>query len=217
MGDRSVIVVGAGGHAVSVAETVCATGYTIKAFVSASGNGGMLLGIPVITAIPADHVSSGGAVVLAIGDNFTREKEWARLASAIPVDQLPAVVHPTASISRYASLGAGSVVMQGTVVGSGACVGLGCLLNSGSVLEHECEMADFASLAPGVLTGGRVRIGARSALSIGAVVRHGLSIGSDTVVGAASYVNVDIPSGVVAYGTPARVVRGRQADEPYLA
>jgi acetyltransferase-like isoleucine patch superfamily enzyme len=36
------------------------------------------------------------------------------------------------------------------------------------------------------------------------------------VVGAGSLVLKDLPAGVVGYGSPARVTRNRQTDEPYL-
>lgn len=217
MRDRKVIVLGAGGHAVSVAEAVTAAGYSLTAFVSARDAGRVLLGIAVLDAIPSEHIRDGGAVVLAVGDNYSREQEWQRLTAVVPEEQLPAVAHPSASVSRFASVAAGSVIMQGAVVGSGASIGIGCLLNSAAVLEHECEMGPFSSLGPSATTGGRVRIGTRTALSIGSVVKHGVVIGDDTVIGAASYVHTDVPPRVVAYGTPARVIRTRDPDESYLA
>lgn len=216
MSTQSIVIVGTGGHAVSVAETAEAAGYVLRSFINSNGRNRMLFGIPVEASIPESYISEGGNVVVAIGENSVREKEWHRIARAVPIEQLPALVHPSASISKYAFLGAGSVVLQGAVVGSGARIGTGCLLNSGSVLEHECEMANFSSLAPGVLTGGRVQIGRRSALSIGVVVKHGLKIGDDTVVGAASYVHVDIPSNVVAYGSPAKIISRRESGDRYL-
>ena len=216
MSARPVVVVGAGGHAVSVAESVQAAGYELVAFTSDRGSGETLLDRPVLDAIPQDHLDSGGLVVVAIGDNSAREAAWRALMSTVPMDQCPALIHPSASVSALATVGPGTVILQGAIVGSAAHVGTGCLLNSGSVLDHESTMADFSSLAPGAVTGGRVSIGRGSAVCIGAVVRHGLMIGSDTVVGAVSYVNADVPSGVVAYGTPARVVRKRQLGDPYL-
>jgi acetyltransferase-like isoleucine patch superfamily enzyme len=108
------------------------------------------------------------------------------------------------------------VILQGAIVGSAAHVGYACLINTGAVLDHESVLEDFASLAPGAVTGGRVRIGTRSAISIGAVLTHGISVGPDTVIGASSLVYRDIPGNVVAYGTPARVVRPREATDPYL-
>ncbi len=77
-------------------------------------------------------------------------------------------------------------------------------------------MDDFSSIAPGVTVGGTVRIGRRSAVSIGATVRHKLTIGEDSVVGAHSYLNRDLQGNVVAYGIPARVVRARSAGDPYI-
>jgi maltose O-acetyltransferase len=52
-----------------------------------------------------------------------------------------------------------------------------------------------------------VSIGDNVWLAAGAIVCPGVSIGHDTVVGAGAVVTRDLPSAVVAVGTPARVVR----------
>ena len=213
---RVAVLVGAEGHAVSLTESVTAAGFEIIAYTSDRTAGGTLLDRPVWEDVPAAHVDSGGIVVLAIGDNATRERLWNQLIQRVPREQFPAIVHPTASVSTLATIGPGSVVLQGAVVCSGARVGVGCLLNSGSILEHESAMDDFASLAPGAVIGGRVRIGARTAVSIGAVIKHGLTLGADSVIGAASYVHSDVPEGVVAFGVPARVMRKRHRGDTYL-
>jgi sugar O-acyltransferase (sialic acid O-acetyltransferase NeuD family) len=209
--------VGAGGHAISVAETVLAAGWQLIGFVDVESRLTTLLSRPVLDAFPSDYLGSGGLVVIAIGDNYTRQRVWNEIASSLPAPQFPAFIHPTASVSTTAHLGIGTVVLQGVIVGSSARVGMGCILNSGSILEHECIMGDFSSLAPGVVTGGRVHLGQRSALSIGATIKHGVKIGVDSVVGAASYVNQDIPPNVVAYGSPAKVIRGRDPEDTYLS
>jgi len=41
----------------------------------------------------------------------------------------------------------------------------------------------------------------------GVIVLPGVTIGSDTVVGAGAVVSRDLPAGVLAVGTPARVLR----------
>ena len=50
-------------------------------------------------------------------------------------------------------------------------------------------------------------MGERTLVGVGACVCPGISIGSDTVVGAGSVVVSDVPSGVMAYGNPCRVIR----------
>jgi maltose O-acetyltransferase len=52
-----------------------------------------------------------------------------------------------------------------------------------------------------------VVIGENAWLGAGAIVLPGVSVGRDSIVGAGSVVNRDVPPGVVAAGNPCRVVR----------
>lgn len=47
----------------------------------------------------------------------------------------------------------------------------------------------------------------------GVIVCPGVTIGADTVVGAGSVVTKDLPSGVLAVGSPARVIRTLEPGE----
>lgn len=53
----------------------------------------------------------------------------------------------------------------------------------------------------------RITLGANVWLGGGVIVCPGVTIGDDTVVGAGSVVTRDLPAGVLAVGSPARVVR----------
>lgn len=52
-----------------------------------------------------------------------------------------------------------------------------------------------------------VKIGNRVWIGAGAIICPGVTIGDDTVIGAGSVVTRDIPAGVVAYGTPCKIIR----------
>ncbi len=52
-----------------------------------------------------------------------------------------------------------------------------------------------------------IHIGNRVWIGAGAIVMPGVTIGDDTVIGAGSVVTKDIPAGVVAVGSPCRVIR----------
>ncbi|MGB3684261.1 MAG: DapH/DapD/GlmU-related protein [Ornithinimicrobium sp.] len=52
-----------------------------------------------------------------------------------------------------------------------------------------------------------ITIGDNVWLGGGVIVCPGVSIGADTVVGAGSVVSRDLPPGVLAVGSPARVIR----------
>ena len=200
-----IAIFGAGGHAVSVAETARACGYDIAAFIDRRPHRSELLGIPVRSEPP----SHSRVFAIAIGGNTDRFATHQELQEAFPEGQYPALIHPSASVSTFATIGAGTVVLQGAVVGSAAVVGRFCIVNSNASIDHECFMHDYSSLAPAATCGGRVTIGERAAIAIGAVVHQGVTVGANSVLGAQSFLNVDLPPGVVAYGIPARVVRSR--------
>ena len=71
----------------------------------------------------------------------------------------------------------------------------------------------FSSLAPGAILGGSVSIGDRSSLSISAVIKHGTSVGVDAVLGANSYLNMNLGGCCIAYGSPAKIIRQRVLGE----
>lgn len=67
-------------------------------------------------------------------------------------------------------------------------------------------------------SGAAIALGDNVWLGAGVVVCPGVAIGDDTVVGAGAVVTADLPSGVVAAGVPARVIRqigeGDRIDPP---
>jgi maltose O-acetyltransferase len=74
------------------------------------------------------------------------------------------------------------------------------LLTATHPLEPEPRRAKWESARP-------IAIGDNAWLGGGVIVCPGVSIGADTVVGAGSVVTRDLPAGVLAAGSPARVIR----------
>jgi sugar O-acyltransferase (sialic acid O-acetyltransferase NeuD family) len=155
-------------------------------------------------------------VIVAIGDNWVRSRMVQRIRESVPEIRFFTAIHPSARIASDVSIGVGTVIMPGVVVNTGCHIGEFCILNTSSSLDHDSTMEPFSSLAPRAVTGGAVRIGAFTAICIGAVVSHSIRVGKHTVVGAGATVVRDIPDQVVAYGTPARIVRARKPGDSYL-
>lgn len=106
--------------------------------------------------------------------------------------------------------------MAGVSINRCTSVGRFCIVNTNASLDHDTVMEDFSSLAPGATTGGNCRIGQHTAISIGAVLIHGIHIGEHSVIGAGSLVMKSIDSNIVAYGTPAKAIRQRKEGDQYL-
>lgn len=213
---RPLVIIGAGGHAVSVANVAFSAGYTIKNFVDKNKQGLDLLGCQIVGNIRDMGDLDAFSFGIAVGDNAVRERAYNELQAIHDKLDFPALVHASATISSFARIGKGTVVMPKAVVGPNSSVGEFCVINTQASIDHDCVMLDFSSLAPAAVTGGGVKIGMRSAVSIGAVIKHGLNIGDDSIVGANSYLNCDLPNNQVAYGTPAKHVRFRKLGEPYF-
>lgn len=216
LASKELVVIGAGGHAACIAEVACSAGYQIKCFVDRSKVTEAFLGFPVIGAISELSDINAYLYCIAIGDNAARERVYREIKHAHLEIIFPSLVHKSAVISRNVVIGEGAVVMPNACIGPSARVGAFCVFGSNSSVDHDCVIDDFASVGMGVSTGGNVQIGFRSVLAIGAVVKHGVRIGKDTVLGANSYLNQSLGDGLVAYGSPAKVVRERKVGDRYL-
>lgn len=157
----------------------------------------------ILPRLRADGVTHA---FVALGHNARRQRV-AMHAQALGFTLFNAI-SGRASISSSARLGTGVAVMPGAVINASARIGDLVIVNSGAVVEHDVSVDDAAHVGPGsVLTGG-AKLGTRAFLGAGACVIPGKAIGADSVVGAGACVVSDLPSGIVAFGVPARVRRG---------
>jgi sugar O-acyltransferase (sialic acid O-acetyltransferase NeuD family) len=153
---------------------------------------------------------------VAIGNNWRRAKVTEGAIRDSPSLRLVSLMHPRATVAAGVGLSEGLVVMAGAVVNPGCEIGELAIVNTGASVDHDTIIGRGVSIGPGVVMGGAVSIGACAAIGIGATLAHGITVGEHTVVGAGSTVLHDLPARVVAYGSPARVVRERVEGDPYL-
>jgi sugar O-acyltransferase (sialic acid O-acetyltransferase NeuD family) len=211
-----IVIIGASGHARVVIDIVEKQGqHRIAGLLDRNTPRGQSCFGYEILGVEADLQSLGVAgYLIGIGDNATRAGVAALLESC-GVQPVTAI-HPSAQLARGVVVGPGTVVMAGAILNSNAKTGRHCILNTKSSLDHDSEMADFSSLGPNVTIGGNASVGAYTAVAISATLLHRVSVGAHSVIGAGSTVLHDIPDRVVAYGSPARVIRSRQPGDPYL-
>lgn len=219
---HNVVIFGASGHGRVVLDILeKERRYHMVGFVDSFKNpGDRLSGFEVLGTefqLPKliDKYNIKGGIV-AIGDNWIRMAVVNRILQVVPDFEFISAVHPRAIIGRDVKIGAGSVIMPGTIVNAASRIGEHCILNTNCSLDHDSYMKPYSSLAPNVCTGGRLMLGKHSAVCLGANIIENVTIGDHAVIGAGSLVTTNIPSNVIAYGSPAQVVREREAGEPYL-
>ncbi len=145
-------------------------------------------------------------LVVAIGNNAVRQRVVNKLAQAASFNYLT-VIHPQAHVAGDVQVGAGTFVAIGATLCVGARLGQHVLINTNASVDHDCEVGDYAFIAPHVALGGAVYVGAGAMLGMGAVVLPSLSIGAGAVVAAGSVVTQNVADGALVMGVPARAVR----------
>lgn len=102
--------------------------------------------------------------------------------------KIPVISDPSAVISKYVEIGAGTFVGKNATINADAVVGKHCIINTGGIIEHECSIGDFTHVSVGSILCGNVHIGSDCFIGAGAVMIQGLTIGENTIVGANSTV-----------------------------
>jgi len=214
--NSSLVIIGSGGHAKSVANVAKSCGYKVLAFVDDKNAGTNLLNIPIINSNETIKKYSDQNFFIAIGNNATRKLVSKEYKSKLPQANFPSLIHKSSVIGIDCEIDEGTILMAFSHVGPASKIGKFCIINTSSSIDHDCNIRDFTSIAPGVVTGGNVNVGSQSALGIGAVIKHGIDIGNNTVVGANSFVNKNVGNSVVAFGTPSKEVRSLEPNENNL-
>lgn len=143
-------------------------------------------------------------VVVGIGANRLRLGFVRRLAAEGA--RLSTLVHPSATVSRYAELGVGGVVLAGAVINAGVVVGTAGIINTGARVDHDCVLEDGVHVSPGATLAGSVRVGEASWVGAGASVRDRISIGRNVRIGVGAAVVADTADNIDLVGVPAKAL-----------
>lgn len=201
-----LLVYGAGGHGKVVWDTLTLCGHEVVGFVDDGRHGELTLGVPTVRSI--ELAPGHDAVVVAIGNNQVRQAVYRRLHAAGV--RIASAIHPSAVISRHASLGPGVVAMANVVVNIGSVVAENVILNTGARIDHDARIEAHAHIAPGTVLAGNVQVGEGAFLGIGCRVIPGRRIGDWATVGAGAVVIRDVAPRSTVVGVPARPLASQE-------
>ena len=132
---------------------------------------------------------------------------------------VPARIEPGAIIREKVEIGKGAVIMMGAVINIGAVVGEGTMIDMGAVLGGRATVGRNCHIGAGAVLAGVVEPASATPVIVedgvlvgaNAVVIEGVHIGKNSVVAAGAVVIEDVPENAVVAGSPARVIKMKDA------
>jgi sugar O-acyltransferase (sialic acid O-acetyltransferase NeuD family) len=212
--NKSITVLGAGGHAKVIISTLIAANITISRILDDNPDkwGSRVFDIKITGPFSEMDPGNTERAVIAIGDNKTRKRISERFQH---VRWMTAVIHPDAYVHPTVRLGRGTVVFAKAVVQPDTVIGDHCIINTGATIDHDCRIGNYVHIAPGVNLAGEVCLEEGVFCGIGGKAITGITVGRWSTVGAGSVVIKDLPEYSLAVGVPAKVVRiGQGRDKP---
>lgn len=203
---KNLIFVGGGGHCKSVLEAAESAGYNILGVLDMPEEVGKeILSTKVIGTdddIPL-YVDKAEFVITVgfIKNPATRIKLYNKVKEA--GGKLATVIASTAHVSKYSTIGDGTVVMHQAFVNAGAHIGANCIINTFSNIEHDAQIGDQCHISTGTMVNGECKVGERCFIGSQSVLANCISVGDDIIVGAGSFVRKSITEKGIYSGNPA--------------
>jgi len=207
---KNLILVGGGGHCKSVIDVAESAGYTILGILDTSENvGKKILGYPIIGT--DDNISEyidHALFIVTIGhikDARLRINIHDRIM--LSGGNLATIIARTAHVSKYSTIGNGSVIMHQAVVNADAIVGRNCIINTFANIEHDTLIKDFCHISTGVMVNGNCIVGERTFVGSQAVLANGVTIPNGCVIAAGSFIRKTIFQKGIYSGNPGVLLR----------
>lgn len=197
---KNAVVIGAGGLGREVRDAIEDAAETggpaFAGFLDDAATGPDVLGpVSLASTLPADT-----GFIVAIGDPGVRRQLVLGLGS---LDRWITVIHPTAVVSKRATVGAGCFLAPLSYVGAGAVLGDHVVVNVHSQVGHDATAGTFSTLSPMCALNGHSILGEGCFLGTSASVGVGVEIGQWTKVAAGARVTKSVGDGFLLTGNPA--------------
>ncbi|MDE5206954.1 NeuD/PglB/VioB family sugar acetyltransferase [Citrobacter amalonaticus] len=205
---KKLIIIGAGGFAKAVIDSLDHDKYSLEGFIdtvkSGTHQGFPILGHSFSDIAPLDNY----CYFIAIGDPDDRAL-WLEKIKAKNLKTIN-IIDKTAIVSKRSSLGSCIYVGKMSIINSDSCLEDGVVVNTRALIEHGNYISYCTNISTNVVLNGDVQVGEKTFIGSCTVVNGQLKIGSSSIIGSGSVVIRNVPDNVVVAGTPTRLLKERK-------
>ena len=187
MNKENIILIGAGGHALSCIDVIEQENkYNIRGLVGLKDEVGKKISGYDVIATQDELVSLSKDfryAFIAIGQIKSVKLRIDLYESVLNTGfKIPSIISPQSFISRTVQIGEGTIIMNGVILNSGVRIGNNCIINSKALIEHGTQISDHCHISTGAILNGDCVVESKSFVGSGAVVKHGITIKTSSFV-----------------------------------
>lgn len=199
MTNSKLYVLGGGGHAKVVIDSLRAGGATIDGLIDPRLEvGTRVLGVPVIGGdewmdkLDPNEARLANGVGATVKSRVNRKlfDLWSAKGFAFV-----SVMHPSAIIGAEVELAQGCQIMAGAILQPHAKIGTGTVINTAASIDHDCVVGAHCFIAPMVALCGGAAVGEGSFVGAGATLLPGVKVGNNALIAAGVVVDTDVADG----------------------
>ncbi|MGA0082518.1 MAG: acetyltransferase [Candidatus Nanopelagicales bacterium] len=187
MNKENIILIGAGGHALSCIDVIEQDNkYNIHGLVGLKDEVGKRISGYNVIATQDELVNLSKDfryAFIAIGQIKNVKLRIDLYESVLNTGfKIPSIISPQSFISRTVQIGEGTIIMNGVILNSGVRIGNNCIINSKALIEHGTQVADHCHISTGAILNGDCVVESKSFVGSGAIIKHGITIKTSSFV-----------------------------------
>lgn len=204
---EEIILIGGGGHCKACIDVIeQEDSFVIKGIIDVPEKiGQTILGYPIIDSDNnlKNIVSKNKNFLITIGfikNAELRNKLFKEIKSY--GGHFPAIISPVAYVSKYSTIGVGTIIMHGAIINADSKIGNNCIINNLALLEHDTIVRDNSHISTGARVNGACTVGENCFVGSGSIINHGIKVASNVIIGSGSLIRKNIINSGMYSGNP---------------
>lgn len=205
---KKLILIGAGGFAKSVIDSINTDQYIVAGFID-NIKSGSHLGYPILSnSLEQIEKKEQYCYFISIGDNKKRFY-WYHEITKRELEIIN-IIDKTSILSSNIIYGRGLFVGKLAVINSDVHIGENTIINTKALLEHGVRVGHHANISTNTTINGDVQIGNYCFIGSSSVVNGQLIIGNSSTIGSGSVVIKNVEENTIVAGVPAKMIRRKE-------